>query len=251
MDIRSLRDSLSNIDRGLNVLQAMVAPSSNGVTMVTAGTSIQSAIDRSYPGATITVEPGTYSGVIRPWKPVTIQPTSPIPPGRPAGEGPVIITSNGPDTVHVVGPDVNLRGLTVKNSVPDSQLYNITGPRCWLDRCVGLGDPINGQHRGIAANGNTCLISQCFIDECRLVGRDAQALMGWNGTRHLSVFDSYLSGGAEAVMFGGADPSSSDRTPEDIEIGRCTITKKLTRYKVWVQIKNAFECKNVRKLYMH
>jgi hypothetical protein len=258
MDVASIRRELVSLDRTRSALAALCAPQSDVVVRVTAGQVLQTAIDTAPPGATLLLEPAIYAGPVRIWKPLTLRPSVvagsvvELPPGRAMPDQTPVILTSGAETVKVVGPDAKLLGLCVQSTDPNQTLVAVTGPRATLDRCVILGDAIKGQHRGVSLNGDTALVTHCYIDHCFQYARDAQACYTDNGGKHLTIVDSYLGGGAQSFMAGGGDPSSFDRVPEDILIDRCLLGKKREWFSLKdsagnsAQIKCSLELKNVR-----
>lgn len=146
--------------------------------------------------------------------------------------------------IRVTADDVSLIGLAIRHTNPKTDIVVLLGARPLLDRCRILGDPISGAKRGIAANGAEMVIRRCYIDDCWQPAQDAQAICAWDMGPGLLITDCYLSGGAQAVMIGGADPSSSARIPRTILIDQSTLTKNPTWYAGGVQIKCALELKN-------
>jgi hypothetical protein len=78
-------------------------------------------------------------------------------------------------------------------------------------------------------------------------GNDSQAIGGFSMAPGLLVEDSYLEGGSETVMFGGAD-SPEDRTPTDIVFRGNTITKNPAWMGQPIGVKNLVELKNAKKV---
>jgi hypothetical protein len=118
-----------------------------------------------------------------------------------------------------------------------------TGRDLIVDRCTLRGDPTVGAHRGIMVNGDGALILQCHVDQIFDIGRDTQAISGWDGTRNIVIEDCYLSAAGETVMFGGADSTSPERIPTAITILNSTLTKDPAWFSQGKQIKNALELK--------
>ena len=252
VDLAEFRKQTSSVERSLSDLMGMITelakPTSPSIR-VTVGQSVQKVVDTVSPGASIAVEPGTYEEVLRLWKPVTIFADTTLPPGRASVESaPVTFRSSATQVIHLVGSDMHVSGIRATSPNIDSMLWNITGERYWLDKCVALGDPTRGQWRGFVANGRVGMISQCFADECWYPKRDAQGFLAYDGTKHLTVIDSYFGGGAESAMIGGGDPVAYDRVPEDLEFINCHFGKNPKWYELGAQVKNAFEVKNVRGL---
>ncbi len=63
--------------------------------------------------------------------------------------------------------------------------------------------------RGVALNSATTTIKNSYFEGFGYPGEEAQAICGWTGTRNVRVINNYIEGGAENVMFGGADPDSA------------------------------------------
>lgn len=217
-------------------------------TIVHAGASIQAAIDAALPNSILSIEPGTYLGSLNLSKPLTLQSTLNLIAGRVTTPSPVILVGNNVSTLTNTSTGSILRGLTLKNPNPDYELLVDQGTNLTLDRLSLLGDPVKGQHRGFQANGVNAVLTGSVIDDCFLSGRDAQAIMGWNGTNGLLVDNCWLAGGAETVMFGGAKADNAAKNPQNILIKNSTLTKKRVWYSNHVQIKTAFEVKNGLKV---
>jgi len=220
-------------------------PPDGDVILVEAGTALQPVLDSAADGATLALEPGTYTGSLVLRKPVTLQPSVTVPAGRAtaAGLGVVIVGGTDEDAISISADNVTLIGLTVKTTNKSRQLVGVTGAHVVIDRCSLLGDPGFGCHRGIMLNGAGALVTQCHVDNIFDIGRDTQAISGWDGTRDIVIDDCYLEGAGEVVMFGGADSTSPERMPTNIRITNCTLTKNPEWYAKGVQIKNALELK--------
>jgi hypothetical protein len=242
-----INEAKATLDLALEALEGEgpTPPPDGNVIPVAAGTPLQPVLDAAPDGSTLAVEPGTYTGSLVLRKPVTIQPSVPVPKGRAtaAGVGVIIVGGTDEDAISIPGNDVTLCGLTVKTTNKSRQLVGFTGQNLELDRCSLLGDPGFGCHRGVMLNGASALVVQCHIDNVFDFGRDTQAISGWDGTRDIVIDDCYLEGAGEVVMFGGADSTSRERMPTNIRITNCTLTKNPEWYAKGVQIKNAFELK--------
>jgi hypothetical protein len=219
-------------------------PDVNTIT-VPAGTPLQPVIDDAPDGSVLLLEPGTYTGSLVLDHPLTLQPTVKVPAGRATAEGcgVIIVGGTDDDTVNVVGDDVQLCGLTLKLTNKARQLIGFTGSQLVVDRCTLLGDPGFGGHRGIMLNGMGARVTQCYIADIFDIGRDTQAISGWDGTRDIVIDDCYLEAAGEVVMFGGADSLSAERMPTNIAVTNCHLTKKREWYAKGAQIKNALELK--------
>lgn len=212
---------------------------------VTAGKSLQPIIDQAPAGARLELEPATYVGCLKLTKPITIAPSTPIADARASAIAPVTIRGEADaDTIDVRGDQVLLAGIAVRHSNPDFGLVNIAGGFTTLDRVTALGDPTRGQHIGFRLHGSDTIVQRCYVDDVFAFGRDTTAAGGWDGGARIVIDDSYLSAGAETVMFGGADSASADRVPRDISITRSRLTKNPAWFARGVQIKNALELKS-------
>lgn len=218
-----------------------------GITTVKAGQSIQTAIDGAALGSTVMIEPGTYKEKLVIGKRINLRLTQPRPPGlRSPGWLPMILMSPG-EGIHLTPESVGttISGLGVMSEDPDLALINDEGKQTVLDSVLGLGDQLNGQHHGIIAHGQGCRYLDCFINQCGRVGQDAQALIGWDGTRDLEVIGGYYGGAGECIMFGGADSTSPDRIPTNITLTGVELGKDPAWYAMGWQIKCALELKAV------
>lgn len=239
----AITDELDKITAALGALYALVLPESSHVIYVSAGASLQTAVDTAQDGAILVLEPGIYPGTLTLNRPITIRSAADVPAGRiqtATINTWIVGTDQG---VIVTGPDVTLLGLGIKSSNPNQTLVDVTGPRFTLDRCGVLGGP-DGQHRGVQLNGAGAALWGCVVDGCWLPGREAQAVAGWDGTRDIVISDCFLAGGSQAVLFGGADSSSADRVPTHIQIMHSTLTKDPGWAAKGAQVKCAFELKS-------
>jgi len=242
-----IHQAQGNLERALEALEGPTPPEPpepiDGIP-VAAGTPLQPLLDSAAADSVFVLEVGTYPGSLVLRQPVTLT-AKVVPNGRAtqAGTGVVIIGTADEDAITVEGENVTLVGLTVKTSHQNRQLVAVTGAHVTIDRCSLLGDPSFGCHRGIMLNGAGALVTQCHVDNVFDVGRDTQAISGWDGTRDIVIDDCYLEGAGEVVMFGGADSTSPERMPTHIRITNCTLTKNPDWYARGVQIKNALELK--------
>lgn len=241
MDFTNLRAIMSQLQDEVNRLDPPVDTS----IRVTAGQSIQSAIDSVAPGTSIFIEPATYNEVLTIKKSVYLRPLNDRPLQRASANLPsgVVITSSG-QTVTNLSTTATIRDITLRSSNPDSTIVTDNGVGFQLLMCLVLGDDINGQHRGIAANGESSVFSKCVVDQIKAVGREAQALSGWDGSKNILLDDCIFYGATQSVMFGGADPQNMTRSPQNIVMNNCLLSKRFAWYAEGVKIKNAFELKN-------
>jgi hypothetical protein len=87
-----------------------------------------------------------------------------------------------------------------------------------IDRCFVHGHKHLNALRGVLLNSGASAIIGSHISTIHAVGRDSQAILGYNGPGPFKITNNYLEGAGENVMFGGADPAIPDLVPSDIEI---------------------------------
>lgn len=124
-----------------------------------------------------------------------------------------------------------------------------------FDRCYLHGAATVGTRRGIAMNAMHVGVIESYFTDFREVGADSQAICGWSGPGPFGIYDNYLAGAAENIMFGGASSHGPGTNPSDIEVCANHFDKPLTWYEMdpsftgldWVN-KNLFELKNARRV---
>ena len=177
---------------------------------------------------------------------VTLQ-ASAVPEGRMSRE-PLLPRFNGGLTV--TGDDVTLIGLDVRHTNSFTDIVVLTGAGITLDRVRVLGDPVKGAKRCILTDTNgRAKVLRSYAADCfqPSPGNDSQAIGGFSMAPGLLVEDSYLEGGSETVMFGGAD-RPEDRTPTDIVFRGNTITKNPAWMGQPIGVKNLVELKNAKRV---
>lgn len=126
-----------------------------------------------------------------------------------------------------------------------------TGPGTILDHPYMEGGI--GQRRGVLANSADVLIDYPIIRGITYTD-DAQAIVGWDGTRNLKVIGGSLQASGENILFGGGSPSSEANTPQDILIKGVEMSKPVE----WrnksaygnLTVKLLFEIKNGKRITM-
>ncbi len=101
--------------------------------------------------------------------------------------------------------------------------------------------------RGIALNSADTVISNSHISGFGFKGEETQGICGWTGSRNVKIINNYIEGGAENIMFGGADPANAELIPTEIEI-RGNHLNKPAEWAKSVTIKTLFELKNARRV---
>lgn len=101
--------------------------------------------------------------------------------------------------------------------------------------------------RGIALNSADTVIKNSYIEGFGFPGEETQGICGWTGTRNVQILNNYIEGGAENIMFGGADPASAELIPVDIEV-RGNYLNKPQAWADKVSVKTLFELKNAKRV---
>jgi hypothetical protein len=118
-----------------------------------------------------------------------------------------------------------------------------------FDRCYVHSTGLNHARRGFALNTIETSVINSHVSGFAGEGDETQAIAGWNGPGPFHIVNNYLEGGAEIILFGGADPSIVDLIPSDIEIRR----NYFYRPAEWagkITMKGTFELKNARRVVM-
>lgn len=147
----------------------------------------------------------------------------------------------------VLDKPLTIQGGTITLPNHALEIVSITGPQVTLDRVTLLGDPVKGQKRGIAIRGDDWQVLGCTVQDCFLTDQDTQAVFVGAGTKGLLKGGTFF-GGAETLLIGGEDPPSADRIPAQIVVQDAVFGKKLEWRGLGVNVKNAFEVKNVKGL---
>ncbi len=124
-----------------------------------------------------------------------------------------------------------------------------------FERCLFAGESTVGTRRGLVVNSAHTAVVDSHFSDFKMVGEDAQAIVGWAGPGPFLIRNNYLEGSGENVMFGGGDPPIEGLVPSDIEIIGNHFAKPLdwqeghpdfegTRWSV----KNLFELKNAQRV---
>jgi len=219
---------------------------------VTPGASLQAAIDAADAGATLRLAPGTYDGAVRIDRSLHFVPLNAPPNGPATADASVWLTSSANATVTIApeADEVSFLGIGCRNANVGGEWFTVQGSRVVFDRVTGLGDPVNGQHRGWRLEGKSTRLVHCYADDVFQVARDTSVVGGWQDCDGVEIDRCFLRGGAETIMFGGADAPSAERMPKNIRITSCTLTHKPEWYAMGAQIKTPFELKCAIGVYM-
>jgi hypothetical protein len=227
------------------------------IIRVNAGMDFQAALDRAEPGDTIVLEAGAVftgnftlpvktggiagadiyiiSSLLSQLGPegTRVQPES-------ARYMPKIVTPNNDPAIQTLGPTRGWRfsgceiftmapltyNLIHVGNVGEKQDSASKMPSAFVfDRCYVHGNSTGNLYRGITLNCGSAQIVDCLVRDCHVVGSDAQAICGWNGTGPYRIANCGLEAAGENVMFGGSDPSIPSLVPADIEIVGCSFWK--------------------------
>lgn len=101
--------------------------------------------------------------------------------------------------------------------------------------------------RGIALNSADTTIKNSYIEGFAGAGEETQGICGWTGTRNVTILNNYIEGGAENILFGGADPANAELIPTEIQIRQNHLNKPADWVK-GVTVKTIFELKNAKKV---
>ncbi len=117
-----------------------------------------------------------------------------------------------------------------------------------FDRCyLHAYSETQALKRGIDLNSGATEITNSYFSGFKVVGQEAQAILGCRGSGPYKIINNYLEGAGENVMFGACDPYISGMIPSDIEIRRNHFYKPLSWRLKW-QVKNLFELKNAQRV---
>ncbi len=116
-----------------------------------------------------------------------------------------------------------------------------------FDRCYVHSTGLNKARRGFALNGGDTTIVNSNIAGFAGAEDETQAICGWNGPGPFHIVNNYIEGGAQNIMFGGADPAVQNLVPSNIEIRKNFLYKPAEWYGR-ATIKAAIELKNARNV---
>jgi hypothetical protein len=116
-----------------------------------------------------------------------------------------------------------------------------------IDRCYFHDFKSGITRRAVALNSQTTTIKNSYFEGFAYPQQETQAILGWTGTKDVKIINNYIEGGAENIMFGGADPISADLIPADIEVRGNHLNKPI-EWKDKTTTKCLFELKNAKRV---
>ncbi|MEP6946325.1 MAG: right-handed parallel beta-helix repeat-containing protein [Acidobacteriota bacterium] len=247
--------------------------SSGRVIKVSPGGSIQVAVDRAESGDTIELQAGaTYFGEIKlPNKRLTdfvtirssaadsLPANQRVGPANAASMAKIVARGEGKSAVTAEKGANHYRFAGIEfTSDGSGYVYNLllfgNGEAAAdlphdleIDRCYLHTGKTGIIRRGIAVNSAKTVIKNSYFEGFGFAGEETQAIAGWTGTRNIQIVNNYVEGGAENILFGGADPDSADLIPIDIEI-RGNHLNKPAAWAHGVTVKTLFELKNAKRV---
>lgn len=243
------------------------------IIRVPAGGNLQQAINRANSGDIIELQAGaTYDEILLPNKPladfVTIRSSavgklaesarvSPAQKNLMAkiitrGKGiPAVSTANGAHHYRFVGIEFSPSNADyIYNLIyfgTDSSKLSDIPHDFEIDRSYIHSIDSGVTRRGLAANGANIVVKNSYFQGFAYPQQETQAIAGWSGTKNIKILNNYLEGGAENIIFGGADPVNAELIPADIEVSRNYFNKP-AEWKDKNTIKCLFELKNAKRV---
>ena len=251
-------------------------PSGNTIT-VNSGGNLQTALNNAQLGDTIVLQAGaTFMG------PFTLPnktsgsgwiyirssnyfilpaPGTRVSPSNETNMPKIVTTSGGGTTIKTVANSHHYRFVGIEfKPVTGNFVYNLISigngetsaallpSDIVFDRCYIHGDPSVGGRRGVAMDGTRIAVIDSYVSDFKEVGADTQALWAYNTPGPLKIENNYIEAAGENVMFGGAEPKSTNTIPSDIEIRRNYFFKPLSWIGSSWSVKNLLEFKNARRV---
>lgn len=102
--------------------------------------------------------------------------------------------------------------------------------------------------RAITANSGQTVIQNSYIEGFAFPSEETQGILGYTGTKDLKILNNYIEGGAENIMFGGAQAASAELIPSDIEIRGNHFNKPAEWKTQNAAMKCLFEIKNGKRI---
>jgi len=254
---------------------------SSSTVQLKAGDNLQAAIENAHYGDVIVLEAGaTFQGpIVLPFKEspsgndqyITI--TTSNTGGIPAENQRVNPQTHAKAMPKIVAPDSSVAiataeqahhykfvGIEFSPAASSKYLYNLIDlgktdytslsqfpHHLVFDRCYIHSTGLNTARRGVAVNSGDTTIINSYISGFAGAGDETQGICGWNGPGPFKIINNYIEGGAQNIMFGGADPSVPNLVPTNIEIRRNFLYKPVDWFG-HATIKAGIELKNARRV---
>jgi hypothetical protein len=116
-----------------------------------------------------------------------------------------------------------------------------------LDRVYIHGTPTLQLARCVLLNSGSTAVIDSYLSHCMSTQFENQGILGYNGPGPFKIVNNHIEGGAENIMFGGADPTIPNLVPSDIEIRRNHMYKPMS-WRGHAMVKNIFELKNAQRV---
>lgn len=220
----------------------ITANGKNKLIRVPKGANLQAAIDKADGGDIIELEAGAvYENVILPKKDIkdfiTIRSSKAdqlpenkrVNPAQANLMAKIVIRKNGA-AVDIEKAAHHYRFVGIEFA-PDTKdyIYNLiflgepekladVAHHFEFDRCFIHSIDQGVTRRGIAVNSADTTITNSYFQGFAYPQEETQGICGWTGTKNVKIINNYIEGGAENIMFGGADAKSADLIPTDIEV---------------------------------
>lgn len=243
------------------------------IIRVPAGGNLQQAIDRANSGDIIELQAGaTYNEIVLPNKPltnfVTIQSSAikqlpentRVSPKQKNLMAKIITRGKGASAVSAANGAHHYRFVGIEFSPSNANyIYNLIYfgvesnklsdvPHDFeIDRSYVHSISAGTTRRGLAANGANIVVKNSYFEGFAYPQQETQGIAGWSATKNVKIINNYIEGGAENVMFGGADPANAELIPMDIEVSGNHFNKPAD-WKNKVTVKCLFELKNAKRV---
>lgn len=285
IDVAQWQAWLNQILSTVQAMQAalpppVVVPPTVPIVRVPLGGNLQAALDAVTGPVEIRVAPGTYSGnfvlrnkAIPAGAYVTLRPDVADSALTPIGPVPWITPAQSVSFVKLKSPNTE-PSLSVDDGAHGYRLLGLEGFQntAWpdrdlwvlgrwdatsvaqlpydiiIDRCYLHGDPVKGQHRGIAWHVVNGLITGSYLSDFFEPGRQSQAIATWNSPGPLTVRNSFIEGASENLLIGGSDPRIPGLLPSDILVEGNLFHKPLAWKGKGYNVGNLFEVKVGRRI---
>lgn len=145
-------------------------------------------------------------------------------------------------TPAATGLNAIVRVGVATNTVADSVPNNVIFDRVYVHGRSDL--PL--QRCFLLSSGSTAIVDS-YLDDCHVLGGDAQGIVGWNGPGPWKIVNNYIAGSGMGIMIGGSDPAILNNTPADIEIRGNHLFKPTAWRGLW-SVKNVLELKMGRRV---